>query len=81
MESYRLNGAQLGCQLLPAQQAVEIWRSDSASSPDRLLQATKHDAGDLFSGLHIELAEVWRGRGPAGSACSHWTSSWPTGSH
>ncbi len=61
MELYRHNGAQLGWLLLPAEQAVEIWRSDGASPPERLQPAAQLDAGDLFPGLRIELAEVWQG--------------------
>jgi Uma2 family endonuclease len=61
MELYRRNGAQLGWLLLPAEQAVEIWRGDGASQPERLQPAAVLDAGDLFPGLRIDLAEVWAG--------------------
>jgi Uma2 family endonuclease len=61
MELYRRNGAQLGWLLLPSEQAVEIWRRDPTSPPERLQPATFLDAGDLFPGLRIELAEIWQG--------------------
>lgn len=63
MELYRRNGAQLGWLLVPAEQAVEIWRGDGISDGpvERLEQATALDAGALFPGLCIELAEVWAG--------------------
>ena len=61
MELYRRNGAQLGWLVLPAEQAVEVWRVDAASPPERLQPADALDAGDLFPGLRLELAEVWAG--------------------
>jgi len=68
MELYRLNGPQLGWLLLPAEQAVEIWRgavvsvaNDTTSPPERLHPALQLDAGPLFPGLSIELAEIWQG--------------------
>jgi len=68
MELYRRNGAQLGWLLLPAEQAVEIWRADStnapskpAPAPERIAPATQLDTSELFPGLQIELAEVWQG--------------------
>lgn len=61
IELYRRNGAQLGWLLLPAEQAVEIWRGAGDSQPERLQPAAVLDAGDLFPGLRIELAEVWAG--------------------
>ncbi len=61
MELYRRNGAQLGWLLLPAEQAVEIWHGDASNPPERLQPATTLDAGALFPGLCIELAEVWAG--------------------
>jgi Uma2 family endonuclease len=60
MELYRRNGAQLGWLLLPAEQAVEIWRAGDAPA-QRIAPATTLDAGDLFPGLQIELAEIWQG--------------------
>ena len=59
MKLYRRNGAQLGWLLLPSERAVEIWRADATSSPERLKPADALDAGDLFPGLRLELAEVW----------------------
>ena len=61
MELYRRNGAQLGWLLLPAEQAVEVWCANVASPPERLQPADALDAGDLFPGLRLELAEVWAG--------------------
>jgi Uma2 family endonuclease len=60
MELYRRNGSQLGWLLLPAEQAVEIWRAGDAPA-QRIAPATTLDAGDLFPGLQIELAEIWQG--------------------
>jgi Uma2 family endonuclease len=61
MELYRRNGAQRGWLLLPAERAIEIWRADRDTEPDRIAPATQLDAGDLFPGLQIPLAEVWQG--------------------
>ena len=61
MELYRRNGAQLGWLLLPAERALEIWRADRETAPERIAPATHLDAGDLFPGLQIALAEVWQG--------------------
>jgi Uma2 family endonuclease len=58
MAAYRTNGAQLGWLLLPHEQAVEIWRADQAE-PERIEQASQLDAGVLFPGLVIDLAEIW----------------------
>ena len=58
MELYRRNGARLGW-LLPAEQAVEIWHAGEAP-PQRLAPATTLDAGELFPGLQINLAEIWQ---------------------
>ncbi|WP_438983887.1 Uma2 family endonuclease [Vulcanococcus sp.] len=59
MELYRRNGARLGWLLLPAEQAVEIWHAGEAP-PQRLAPATTLDAGELFPGLEIKLAEIWQ---------------------
>ena len=59
MELYRRNGARLGWLLLPAEQAVEIWHAGEAP-PQRLAPATTLDAGELFPGLQIDLAEIWQ---------------------
>ena len=55
------NGAQLGCLLIPEQQAVEIWPAAGAGEPQRLEAATALDAAPLFPGLRIELQEIWQG--------------------
>ena len=60
MELYRRNGAQLGWLLLPAKQAVEIWRAGDAPA-QRIAPATTLDGGDVVPGLQIELAEIWQG--------------------
>lgn len=60
MELYRANGAQLGWLLLPADQAVEIWRA-GGGAPERIQPAEHLDAGVLFPGLQIPLAEIWQG--------------------
>jgi Uma2 family endonuclease len=60
MELYRTNGAQLGWLLLPADQAVEIWRA-GGGAPERLQPAEHLDAGELFPGLQIPLTEIWQG--------------------
>jgi Uma2 family endonuclease len=59
MELYRRNGAQLGWLLLPAEQAVEIWRAGEAP-PLRLTPATTLNEGELFPGLQIDLTEIWQ---------------------
>ena len=61
MDHYRRNGAQLGWLLLPSERAVEIWRADPTSPPERLQLAAVLDAGELFPALRLELAEVWAG--------------------
>lgn len=60
MELYRTNGAQLGWLLLPADQAVEIWLA-GGGAPERIQPAEHLDAGVLFPGLQIPLAEIWQG--------------------
>jgi len=59
MELYRANGAQLGWLLLPADQAVEIWLA-GGGAPERIQPAEHLDAGVLFPGLQIPLAEIWQ---------------------
>ena len=59
LELYSRNGAQLGWFLLPIERAVEIWRADATSPPERPQPADALDAEDLFPGLRLELAEVW----------------------
>jgi len=60
MAAYQANGAQLGWLLIPEQRAVEVWLA-GASQTERIAPATTLDAGDLFPGLQIDLAEVWQG--------------------
>ena len=59
MERYRLNGAQLGWLLLPAEQSVEIWMAGDGE-PQRIAHAEQLDAGEFFPGLQIPLAEIWQ---------------------
>jgi Uma2 family endonuclease len=59
MERYRLNGAQLGWLLLPAEQAVEIWTAGDGE-PQRIDHAEQLDAGEFLPGLQIPLAEIWQ---------------------
>jgi len=60
MAAYQANGAQLGWLLIPEQRAVEVWLA-GASQTERIAPATTLDAGNLFPGLQIDLAEVWQG--------------------
>lgn len=60
MAAYQANGAQLGWLLIPEQWAVEVWFAGNAE-PQRIAPATTLDAGNLFPGLQIDLAEVWQG--------------------
>jgi Uma2 family endonuclease len=59
MERYRLNGAQLGWLLLPAEQSVEIWMAGDGE-PQRIAHAEQLDGGDFFPGLQIPLSEIWQ---------------------
>jgi Uma2 family endonuclease len=59
MATYQVNGAQLGWLLIPEQRAVEVWPASGRGEPTRLEAATQLDAGALFSGLQIELQEIW----------------------
>jgi Uma2 family endonuclease len=69
MELYRRNGAQLAWLLLPAEQAVELWRggtgdagAETLAQPlERIEAAQTLDAGDIFPGLQIDLSEIWQG--------------------
>ncbi|WP_315859224.1 MULTISPECIES: hypothetical protein [unclassified Cyanobium] len=56
---YQANGAQLGWLLIPEQEAVEIWGSDTDGEPQRLQDATVLESGEGFPGLRLELAEIW----------------------
>jgi Uma2 family endonuclease len=59
MDLYRCNGAQLGWLLLPEEQAVEIWSAQG--EPQRLDRVQQLEAGSLFPGLKLDLAEIWAG--------------------
>ena len=59
LAAYQSNGAQLGWLLLPAEQAVEIWRAD-APTPERLAPARQLSAEPLFPGLTLDLTEIWQ---------------------
>jgi Uma2 family endonuclease len=60
MDRYRANGARIGWLLLPAEQAVEVWRVGAAGVPcDRLENVTRLNADELYPGLELELAEIW----------------------
>lgn len=58
MDRYRANGARLGWLLLPEERVAEVWRCGQ-EVPERLENATRLDAGELFPGLKLELAEIW----------------------
>jgi len=60
LELYLVTGAQLGWLLIPEQQAVEIWSAGDAA-PQRLAEAQRLAAEDLFPGLRLDLAELWAG--------------------
>lgn len=63
MGLYQANGVQLGWLLFPEQRAVEIWparpEGGAAPAPQRLENATRLEAGELFLGLVLELEEIW----------------------
>jgi Uma2 family endonuclease len=69
MTTYIANGARLGWLIHPEQRSVEIWRGcgipapgtavDAALEPQRLEQPSALEGGDGFSGLRLELAEIW----------------------
>ncbi len=69
MELYQRNGAQLAWLLLPAEQAVELWRGGTGAAEaeaiappqERIEAAQTLDAGDAFPGLQIDLSEIWQG--------------------
>ena len=69
MELYQRNGVQLAWLLLPAEQAVELWRGGTgnagayaiAQPQERIAPAQSLDAGDAFPGLQIDLSEIWQG--------------------
>lgn len=49
---------QLGWLLLPEERLAEVWRWGH-DVPERLENAKRLDAGELFPGLELELAEIW----------------------
>ena len=59
MAAYRANGARLGWLLLPDEQAVEVWPLNG--DPQRLEQIDVLEATPEFSGLQLQLAEIWVG--------------------
>jgi len=59
MVAYLANGAGLGWLLIPEQQAVEIWSSESSGEPLCLEGATTMEGDERFPGLRLELAEIW----------------------
>jgi Uma2 family endonuclease len=59
MASYQANGARLGWLLLPHEQAVEVWTA--SGQPQRLNDCERLEAGPEFSGLQLQLSEIWAG--------------------
>jgi len=58
MGLYQANGAQRGWLLLSEERAVEIWR-EGWEGHQRQENATRLEGGEGFSGLVLELAEIW----------------------
>jgi Uma2 family endonuclease len=62
MASWIENGASLGWLLLPDSRSVKVWRASDAeegTTPQRISEATRLEAGPQFPGLAIDLNEVW----------------------
>ncbi len=59
MAAYQANGASLGWLLFPEEQAVEEW--GAAGEGRRNEAAARLEAGAVFPGLELELAEIWAG--------------------
>ncbi|CAK6686989.1 Uma2 family endonuclease [Synechococcus sp. CBW1107] len=59
MAAYQSNGTRLGWLLLPDECAVEVW--PASGEPQRLEELEWLEAGSEFSGLRLELAEIWAG--------------------
>jgi hypothetical protein len=62
MASWIDNGASLGWLLLPDSRSVEVWAAAAAgegTAPQRIIEATRLDAGPQFPGLAIDLNEIW----------------------
>jgi len=58
LAAYQANGARLGWLLLPDERAVEVW--PASGGPDRLEQTAVLDGGPEFSGLRLQLEEIWQ---------------------
>ena len=59
MAAYQANGARLGWLLLPHEQAVEAW--PASAPPQRLDRLQVLEATPEFTGLSLQLAEIWEG--------------------
>jgi Uma2 family endonuclease len=59
MDLYQANGAHLGWLLLPEERAVEIWQGGQPGIAERLVNASRLEAGEGFAGLALELEEIW----------------------
>ena len=59
MAAYQANGARLGWLLLPHEQAVEVW--PASAPPQRLDPLQVLEATPEFTGLSLQLAEIWEG--------------------
>jgi Uma2 family endonuclease len=59
MAAYQANGARLGWLLLPHEQAVEVW--PASAPPQRLDRLQVLEATPEFTGLSLQLAEIWEG--------------------
>jgi Uma2 family endonuclease len=59
MAAYQANGASLGWLLFPEEQAVEEW--GPAGEGRRIEAAARLEAGAVFPGLELDLAEIWAG--------------------
>jgi Uma2 family endonuclease len=63
MAAYLSNGARQGWLLFPELRAVQIWQADGAergeAAAQRLEPASRLEGGALFTGLVLELEEIW----------------------
>ena len=62
MASFIANGARLGGLLLPQLHTVEVWSSDASTQSTQfttLREASRLEAGEEFSGLALDLEEIW----------------------
>jgi hypothetical protein len=57
------NGARLGCLLIPAERAVEIWEpmAEIPAPPQRVEAASRLDGDPQFPRLAADLEEIWAG--------------------